>query len=186
MAYNERFCLQCGADITLRKSTAQFCSKRHARSYRDGNRHSNYEPPGPTASNVMAESRADATFRAQLANHQEASEPLTDYERMLVRRQKRNPGVLIAELAKIQLARAIEQQQREIEEAARHDPLRVEDPLDRATRGHLARRAIQSRSRQGKPADPHIGVLRPPGQSGHGPWDDSPQCIQAPWSRSRW
>ena len=143
------------------------------------------EPPRPGASFYQA-SLGDERFHRQRAQEDTRAIPLTDYERILLDRQRRNPGPLIPELAKIQLDRAIEQQRREAEEHGRHDPIKVQDQFDPGTRDHVARRGLLSRNRQSKPADPNLRVLRPPGQSGHGPRAGEAECIQAPWSRSRW
>ncbi len=179
-----RHCMQCGDPLENRRPEAIFCRQKCKRRYYRRVQESKYEPPLPGTSSVLTESRADARFRAALASHQEASQPLDDYERELLARQKRNPGPMLVELQQRMLAREYERMRQESEEAARHDPIKVEDPLDPSTRDHLRRRAIQSRGRQGKPVDPNLRVLRPPGQPGHGP-DDAPECVQAPWSRSR-
>ena len=181
-----RRCLQCGEPMQNRKSTAIFHSQKCKRRWYRQAAGSNYEPPRPGTSGVVAESRADARFRAALASHREASQPLDDYERRLLALQKRNPGPMLVELQQRMLAREYERQRQEAEETARADPIRVQDQLDPTTYGHVARRAILSRSRQSKPSDPNLRALRPPVESGHGPWDEEPQCIQAPWSRSRW
>ena len=118
MAYNQRECLQCGADITLRKSTAQFCSKRHARADPDGKRHSYDEPPLPGTPSVVAETQADARFRAAVAGHEKASQPLTDEERILLDRQRRNPGPMLPELQKRLLDREYERRRAEAAELA--------------------------------------------------------------------
>ena len=180
-------CMQCGKPLEGKRRGALFCKDRcrkrfdrwQKKAVSDG-----YDPPVSRTSSIN-ESRADDTFRRQLASAATRTLPLTDEERILLARQKRNPGPLMPELAKIQLDRAVELQQREIAEAARANPLRVQDQLDPTTYGHLARRAILSRSRQSKPQDPNLRVLRPPVEPGHGPWDEEPQCIQAPWSRPR-
>lgn len=185
---DDRRCIQCGDPLgSNRRPEAVFCrGQKCKRRYYRRQQGSHYDPPSPGTSSVAAESRADARFRAALASHQEASQPLTDYEEALLLRQRRNPGPMLVELQARMLAREYDRQAAEAEEYSRHDPIRVQDPLDPSTRDHLRRRAIQSRSRQGKPVDPSLRALRPPVDPGHGPWDDTPECITAPWSRSRW
>ena len=175
---DDRRCAQCGQSLKDRRPEAVFCRQKCKRRFYRQAASSNYQPPLPGTSSFQTDSRADATFRAQLASHQIASQPLTDYEKTLLQRQKRNPGPLLPELAKIQLDRAIELQRREAEEYARLDPLKVEDPLDPSTRDHVARRAILSRSRQGKPVDPNLRALRPSPRRGYDP--GLPETIDSP------
>ncbi len=166
-----RRCLQCGEPMQNRKSTAIFHSQRCKRRWYRQAASSNYpEPPRP-GTNVRTETHADARFRAAVASHQEASEPLTPEEEKLLALQRRNPGVLLVELQARMLAREFERQRAEAAELARHDPLRVQDQLDPSTRDHLRRRAIQSRSRQNKPQDPNIRALRPAPR--HGPYPNA-------------
>ena len=178
---DERRCVQCGDPLgSNRRPEAIFCrGQKCKRRYYRRQQESKYDPPSPGTSSVVTESRADARFRAAVASHEVASQPLTDYEKTLLQRQKRNPGPLIPELAKIQLDRALELQRREAEEYARLDPLKVEDPHDPGTRDHVARRAQQSRSRQSKPADPDVRALRPAPRPGPYP-GDLPQVITGP------
>jgi hypothetical protein len=124
---------------------------------------------------MMAQSPADERFRAQLSHHEEAMRPLSDHEVELLRRQARNVGVLLPELAQLQIDRAIEQQRREAAEYASHQPIKPETPLDRSSLGSVARRGRAERQGNRR-VDPHSRILRP-GQSGPHPWDDEPQCI---------
>lgn len=177
-------CMYCGRPLEGKRAGALFCKDSHRKRfdrYQKKRGADGYDPPVSRTSSIN-ESRADSTFRRQLANESIRATPLSEYERTLLARQKRNPGPLIPELQQIALDRANELQQREIAEAARADPIMVEDQLDPGTRGHLARRAIQSRSRQGKPVDPNLRALRPSPRPGPYP-DDLPECFTAPWAR---
>ena len=106
--------------------------------------------------------------------------PLSEYERSLLDRQRRNPGPLLPELQSIMLDREMERRRMLAEEAA--NPIKVEDPYDRATIGSVQRRAQQSRrANRHQPAHPDLHVLRPQSaQSGPHPWDDAPQVINGP------
>ncbi len=171
--------MQCGDPLGSRRPEAIFCRQKCKRRYYRRTQESNYEPPPPDTSGVLAESRADARFRAHLASHQMASQPLDDDERELLARQRRNPGPLLPELQQRLLDREYERRRAEAAEAARADPIRVQDQLDPSTYGHLARRAILSRNRSTKPADPNLYALRPPGQSARYP-GDLPETLNAP------
>lgn len=180
-----RQCLQCGGPMDNRRSDAVFCRQRCRRRYRRRAESSNYAPPPPGTSGVLAQSRADETFRRQLANEGIRAMPLTDEERDLLARQRRNPGPLLPELQKLLLDRELERREREAAEYASHQPIKVEDPIDPSSQGSLARRAIASRNANRRyAADPNMHVLRP-GQPGPHPLDDLPECIDAPWSRGR-
>jgi hypothetical protein len=103
--------------------------------------------------------------------------PLTEHERELVALQRRNRGVLLPELAQLQLDQAIEEQQREAAEYASRQPIRPESPLDPESIGSMARRARESRRlNRHLAADPHVSILRPGPRSGPAPWDDN-ECI---------
>ena len=80
------------------------------------------------------------------------------------------------------LGREYDRQAAEADYYARLDPIRVQDQRDPSTYSHLARRAIQSRSRQNKPQDPNLRALRPAPRPGPYP-DDAPECFTAPWAR---
>lgn len=141
------------------------------------------EPPRPGES-FYQPSVGDERFHRQLAQEAIRALPLTDEERQLHARAQRNIGVELPEFTQMRLDREYERMRLEAAEAARADPIRVQDQLDRSTYSHPARRAIRSR-RNNKPVDPSMQVLRPPGrQSGPHPWDDEPQCIQAPVGRN--
>lgn len=176
------------------------CSNRCRKAYnRDlkASRSSNYVPghivtppdaayaePPARRENPSARYDADGRWRSQYAAEAVRSKPLTDYERSLLMKQRRNPGPLIPELAQIQRDRAEEQQRLEALERSQHQPLKVEDRLDPSSQGSLARRARYDRSRN-RPADPHASILRPgPGRSGPHPWDDDPQCLEWPAGRN--
>lgn len=134
----------------------------------------------PPAGNSIAQDRADAVFRRQLAAEGVRAEPLSDRQRELIALQKRNIGVLLPELQQLLLDRERERQAAEAAERARHQPLAVEDPHQPSTLGSVSRRARYDRARN-RPQDPHVAILRPmPGQSGRGPWDDDNQCITVP------
>lgn len=133
------------------------------------------EPPRPGETDAYSAWLAGERFRAQFRSYQAASQPLTQDEKVLLARQRRNPGPLLPELRDKLLDRAIEQQRRETLESHIDEPLKVEDRFDPSTHGSLARRAAESR-RLNRPVDPHLSILRP-GQPGHGPWDDSNECI---------
>jgi hypothetical protein len=141
------------------------------------------EPPRSAETGSYAAWLADERFRAQLADHDVMSQPLTDDERELLRLQRANPGVLLEPLRQRQLDRAIEQQRREAEIYQERQPLKPENPLDPSSLGSLGRRAAQSR-RLNRPVDPHLSILRPGHQSGPHPWDDEPQCIDWPVGRN--
>lgn len=175
--------MQCGEPMENRRLDAIFCRQKCKRRYYRRSPASNYEPRPAGTAGVLAESRADATFRAQLASHQVASQPLTDEEHILLARQKRNPGPLLPELQQRLLDHEYERRRRE-EDEAYDRAIMVEDPLDPSSLGSMQRRASQSRRVNGKPVDPNMHALRP-GQSGHRPVDDIPECIDAPWSRGR-
>lgn len=181
---SERQCIQCGSPLENRRPDALFCRQRCKRRYYRRGDSSSYAPPPPAGTIAFAQSHAGTRFRAQLADHDAISQPLTPGERDLLRLQRANPGVLLEPLRQRVLERAEAGRQAEEETRAQFRPVKVEDRLDPASLGSLARRAIQSRTRN-KPADPHLHVLRP-GQPGPHPPDDSPECIQAPWSRGRW
>jgi hypothetical protein len=187
---DDRQCLQCCGALKKARSDATFCGQRCRRRFVRSGRSSNYhEPPRSSTAagpGVLAEMRADTEFRRQLEQHVEASQPLSRAERQLLSRQRANPGVLLPELAQLQLDRAIEQQRREAAEYAARQPLRPEDPRDPSSLGSVARRARYDRTRN-RPADPHLSILRPLDRHpGPHPWDDEPECITAPWSRGRW
>jgi predicted nucleic acid-binding Zn ribbon protein len=189
-------------DTTRRRKHAVTCSNRCRKALsREAKRHrgSNsiqsgsvttgdapyVEPPRPGETDSYGAWLAGERFRAQLAHHVATSQPLTDQEKELLSRQRRNPGPLLPELAQLQIDRAREQQRRELAEYASHQPIKVEDRLDPSSQGSVARRARESR-RLNQPVDPHLSVLRPGRQSGQRFWYDDNQCIDAPWSRGRW
>ena len=203
-----RSCAWCGQpmdDTKRRRKDALTCGNRCRKALsRDAKRHrsSNYthggsvpppgvpyaEPPRPSETRSYGSSLADARFRSQLANEGIRAQPLTDEERDLLARQRRNQGVLLPELQQLLLDRELERREREAAERSQHQPIKVEDPLDPSTMGSLARRAIASRNANRRyAADPNMHVLRP-GMSGpsYDPLDDSPECVDAPWSRGRW
>jgi hypothetical protein len=145
------------------------------------------EPPRPGESDSYGSLLADARFRSQLANEGIRAMPLTDEERDLLARQRRNPGVLLPELAQLQVDRAEEQQRRELAETSQYEMIKPENPLNPESIGSLARRARESRQANRHLAtNPDAYILRPGHQSGPHPWDDEPECITAPWSRGRW
>jgi hypothetical protein len=168
-----------------RRSDAVFCKQRCKRRYHRRAESSYSTPPLAGTPGMLSLSRADDRWRAALENHAATSQPLTDDERALLDRQRRNPGVLLPELQQLLIDRATEQQRREAAEYASHQPIKPETPLDPSSLGSLARRARESR-RTNRPVDPYSAIVRPVHQSGPHPWDDEPQCIDAPWSRGRW
>lgn len=181
-----RRCMQCSEPLQNRRPEAVFCRQKCKRRYYRRTQESKYEPPLPGTSGVLSESRADERFRAAVASHQEASQPLDDYERELLARQRRNRGVLLPELQQRLLNREYERRRAEAAEAARADPIRVQDQLDPSTYTSLARRAILSRNRNSKPQAPDAYILR--GQPGpvRYPAAMEAEMIDAPWSRGRW
>ena len=129
----------------------------------------------------MSTHPADKYWQRQYREAEQAAEPLTARERELLRLQKANPGPLRPELAAIQLARQIEQQRRQ--QADTYDqPFAVQDPIHNPDETVLARRGrLSRRLSRHLAADPHMGILRPgPSRSGPHPWDDEPECIEAP------
>jgi hypothetical protein len=184
---NARECKQCGRSLKDHRPDALFCGRRCKTRYRRRPVDSNYIEPPASGTNVRAETRADVRFRAALSAEGIRAIPLTDEERRLLDAQRRNRGVLLPALQQRMLAREYERIRLEAAEAARADPLRVQDQLDTSTYGHLARRAIQSRDRNSKPVHPDIRALRP-GRSGPS-WQPSAaeaEMTDAPWSRGRW
>jgi hypothetical protein len=170
-----RQCRQCGRSLEGRRSDATFCRQRCRKRYGRRRPPSNYTEPPSVSTDGPSEYGADNRWRQQYARHEEASEPLTDHERQLLDRQRRNPGVLLPELARLQLDRAIEQQRRE--QADARLPIMVEDPYHPESLGSLQRRARYDR-KLNKPQDPHLAVMRPgPGRSGPPGWNDLPECI---------
>jgi hypothetical protein len=142
------------------------------------------EPPRPPETGSYGGSLADARFRAQYEQHAEAEKPLTPIEKSWLAQQKRNPGVLIEPLRQIQIDRARTEQRQQAEEAASHQPLRPESPLDPGSLGSVGRKARYDRA-MNKPADQARSILRPLDRH-PGPPDDDNQCVDAPWSRGRW
>lgn len=142
------------------------------------------EPPRPSETGSYGAWRSEETFRKMLAAEAVRSQPLTAHERELLRLQRANPGPLLPELAQLQLDRALEQQRREQSETSYDQPLKPESRLDPSSQDSIARRGRVSRQRN-RPVDPHLSILRPPGQPGHGPWDnDEPECFDGtPWKR---
>ena len=139
-----------------------------------------FEPPRPS---FLTGSRADERFRRQLASEGVRAQPLTAEERALLALQRRNPGRMLPELQRKLLDREHERHLHEIAEN-HHAAIKVEDRFDPSSWGSLAHRASQSRPVNGKPVNPSMHALRP-GQSGHRPIGDIPECIDAPWSRGR-
>jgi len=163
-----------------RRSDAVFCRQRCRRRYYRSRQSSNYI----AGTGWPFPDRAEERFREQYESERVRSQPLTDQERELLAHQRRNPGVLLPELQQMLLDRATEQQRREAAERSQHQPIKVEERLDPSSHGSLARRARYDRARN-RPADPHVSVLRPgPGRSGPHPWDDEPQCFDAPVGRN--
>jgi hypothetical protein len=122
------------------------------------------EPPRPSETGSYGAWLSDERFRAQLSHHEEATRPLTQDEKVLLDRQRRNVGVLLPELRDKLLDRAAELRRREIAETHVDEPLKPENPFDPSSQGSLARRAMQSRAIN-RPVDPHAYILRP-GQPG--------------------
>ncbi len=178
-----RQCLQCGRPLENRRSDAIFCRQRcRRRYYRRGQsgRTSNCADPAAWP----FPDRADERFRDQLEQHVARSQPLTPEERSAIAWQRRNPGPLHPLLAQRLIDHERERQAREAEARSQHQPLKVEDRLDPSSHGSLARRARYDRARN-RPQDPHVSVLRPgPGRSGPQPFDDEPQCFDAPVGRN--
>jgi len=191
-------------DTTRRRKHAVTCSNKCRKALsRETKRHrsSNYlyggsvtpgdvpysEPPCPSETGPFAADRATKRFRAQLSRQTVASHPLTAEERQLLALQRRNPGVLLPELRDKLLERELEHMRQEAAETSQDQPLKVQDRLLNPDPTVVARRAIQSRNANRRyAADPNIAFALRPGQSsGPHPWDDEPQCIDAPWSRSR-
>jgi hypothetical protein len=177
---DDRACLQCGGPLQNRRSDTLFDSQRCKRRYYRRRQSSNYTDP--TA--WLFPDGADDRFREQLTAEGVRSQPLTDHERSLLEKQRRNPGVLLPELQQRLIDHERERQRREAESYQEHQPLKVETPLDPSSHGSLARRARYDRSRN-RPQDPHAAILRPgPGRSGPHPWDDEPECITWPVGRN--
>ena len=180
-----RQCLQCGGPMDNRRSDAVFCRQKCRRRYSRRAESSNYAPPPSGTSGVLAQSRADETFRRQFANEGIRAMPLTDEERDLLARQRRNPGPLLPELRDKLLEHELERMRREAAEYSQFQPLKPENPFDPSSQASLARRAIASRNANRRyAADPNMHVLRP-SQSGPDPLDDLSECIDAPWARGR-
>lgn len=175
---DERRCLQCGGELTGRRSDAVFCRQRCRKRYGRRSQSSKYIEPPSAGTAGAPEDRADERWHQQLSRHEEAAAPLSPEDHELLARQRRNPGVLLPELRDKQLDQAAEQQRREQAERASHSrPIKPETPLDPFSLGSVARRARESR-RINKPADPHLRILRPgPSRSGPPGWDDLPECI---------
>ncbi len=180
---DDRSCLQCGGPMEHRRSDAVFCRQRcRRRYYRRGQsgRSSNYADPAAWP----FPDRADERFREQLTAEAVRSQPLTPEEKAAIAWQRRNPGPLHALLAQRLIDHELERQAREAAERSQHEPIKVEVPSDPSSHGSLARRARYDRARN-RPADPHVSVLRPgPGRSGPPPFDDEPQCFDAPVGRN--
>jgi len=175
-----RECLQCGGPMEHRRSDAVFCRQRCRRRYYRRGQSSNYI--APTA--WPFPDRAEERFHEQLTAEGVRSQPLTDRERSLLEKQRRNPGVLLPELQQLLLDRERERQRREAESYRQHQPLKVETPLDPSSHGSVARRGRYDRARN-RPQDSHVSVLRPGlGRSGPPPFDDEPQCFDAPVGRN--
>jgi hypothetical protein len=140
------------------------------------------EPPRPETA-PFADSRADERFRAQLSHQTVTSQPLTEEEVSLLALQRRNPGVLLPQLQQRLIDIETERRRREIAETYYDQPpLKVQDRLHDPDPTVVARRAIQSR-RINKPVDPNAYILRSRQPGPH--LDDLPECVDAPWSRSR-
>lgn len=146
-----------------------------------------YVEPSRPETGPFADSRADERFRAQLSRQTVASQPLTEEEVSLLALQRRNPGVLIPQLRDKLLERELERMRQEAAETSQDQPVKVQDPIHNPDPTVVARRAIQSRNANRRcAADPNIAFALRPGQSsGPHPWDDEPQCVDAPWSRGR-
>jgi hypothetical protein len=161
-----------------RRSDAIFCRTRCKRRYYRRRTQSNYLEPPSARTDPLSEYRADRHWQRLHAAHEQAAQPLSPEQRVLLQRQKRNPGVLLPELAAMQLARAIEAQRREQAETydqafAVQDPVHNPDPTVLARRGRLSRRGNRHLA-----ADPHLGIMRPsPGRSGPHDWYDDNECI---------
>jgi hypothetical protein len=175
---DERRCIQCGRSLENRRPGAIFCRQKCKRKHYRQAARSNYEPPLPGTSSVRADTRADQRWRAAHADAEIRAKPLSDYEKALLQRQKRNPGPLLPELQSIMLDREMERRRALAAEAG--NPIRVEDPLDPGSIGSVQRRAQQSRrANKHYQDDPNMHVLRPPGQPGPYPGDE-PQVINGP------
>ncbi len=143
------------------------------------------DPPRPGETGPFAADRATRRFRAQLSRNAVASQPLTADERQLLALQRRNVGVMLPDLRDKLLEREFERMRQEAAETSQDQPLKVQDPIHNPDPTVVARRAIQSRLIN-KPVDPYARILRP-GQPGPHPFDDAPECFDAPWSRNaRW
>jgi hypothetical protein len=180
-------CMQCGKPLEGKRRGALFCKDRCRKRFDRWQKKvgaEGYDPPISRTS-ALIESRADRAFRAALASEGVRAQPLTDEERQLLARQRRNPGPLLPELQQIALNHEYERMRLETAEAARADPIRPQSQLDPSTYGHLARRAVQSRSRSSKPGHPDLRALRPaaPGPSRY-PRDIEAEMTDAPWGRN--
>jgi hypothetical protein len=176
--------MQCGRDISDLRSDALFCRQRCKRRYyrRAGSTYS--IPPSPASTGLSSEERAEERWRKQLAQHEEATRPLTAEELAARALQRRNPGTLVPFYRDRELARA-KAELAERQAALKGDPraIRVEDPYDRSTIGSVARMGQYSRAIN-HPGNRRGPLLRP-GPPGHDPYDQEAECIDAPegWRR---
>jgi hypothetical protein len=174
-------------DTKRRRKDAVTCSNRCRKALsRDAKHHegSNYfssgsvtspgapyfDPPRPSETGSYGAWLSGERFREQYARHAATSQPLTEEERDLLARQRRNPGVLLPELHQRLIDIEAERREREAAETSHARPLKVEDPFDPSSQGSLARRAIASRNaNRHRVGDPSTYVLRPGHQPGPHP-----------------
>jgi hypothetical protein len=178
--------MQCGQSLAGLRSDAVFCRQRCKRRYYRRADRSNYtEPPRP--GNSIAQDRADREWRRQFAAEGIRAEPLTPQEEQAVALQKRNQGPMVPFFRQRFLAKADDELR--AREAAFRDSraIKVEDPYNPATIGSVAARGRASRALN-KPVDPYVAMLRPGPESGHSPYADEAECIDAPvgWRRGRY
>ena len=114
-------CMQCGKPLEGKRRGALFCKDRCRKRFDrwQNKAEANGYDPSVSRTSALTESRADATFRAQLASHQIASEPLTDEERILLARQRRNRGVMLPQVRDKLLEHELERMRLEAAEVAR-------------------------------------------------------------------
>jgi len=140
------------------------------------------EPPRPSETRSHGSWRSDETFRRMLAAQAVRSQPPTAEERAAQDWERRNPGIrhplFVARWAEADA----ERRSREQAEYGARQPLKVEDRLDPASLGSLARRARESR-RINRAADQYTR-MRPDGQPGPPSWSDN-ECVDAPEGRKR-